>query len=191
MRYIVQLIGIWKISMKFQNSKFSNLWVRNLLWNYFEVIVTGYHWWYDNIGSGNGSVPQPMLTHFMSSCAVPMPQWVNSRKPGYFVRRHSSPKMAVMEDISVTNVLVDGIALLVASPSAGQVMTKSSLPQLCHNPVSMVRSEIISMFYKYEISSLRSCYLFKVLREQSFSTFKQHYWLNYLFSRDESVNCIF
>ena len=48
---------------------FSHWWLMYLLWNCRRVIVTGPHWWYVDIGSGNGLVlsgnkplPEQMLT---------------------------------------------------------------------------------------------------------------------------------
>ena len=67
------LIGPWEIWMKFWicnfQMDFSDWWLRHLLWNCPNMIVTGLHWWSVNIGSGNGLVPsgnkplpEPMLT---------------------------------------------------------------------------------------------------------------------------------
>ena len=71
-----QLIGLWEILMKYQinniQANYSNWWVRYLLWNCPQAIITGPYCWYFSIGSGNGLVsssdkalPQPMLTKFL------------------------------------------------------------------------------------------------------------------------------
>ena len=51
------------------SSSFSNWWLKHLLWNCPQLIVTGPHWWWVNIGSGNGLVlscnkplSEPVLT---------------------------------------------------------------------------------------------------------------------------------
>ena len=69
------LIGTWEILINTRGNNFetnfSNWWLKYLLWKCPQVIVTGPHWWYINIGSGNGLVPsgtkplpEPMLTQF-------------------------------------------------------------------------------------------------------------------------------
>ena len=73
--FYLRFIGPSEIWMKFQISNikanFTDWWLRYFWWNCPQLIVTGYHWWYVNIGSGNGLVPSGsrplpklMLTQF-------------------------------------------------------------------------------------------------------------------------------
>ena len=60
--------------------KFSDWWLRHLLWNCPNRNDTGLHWWPVNIGTGNGLVPPYCVTRS---------QWVHSSWPSDTIWQHS------------------------------------------------------------------------------------------------------
>ena len=76
----IQLIGPWDMLDKFFPANLGEWWLRYLLINCHQVIVTGPDTWLVNIGPGNGLVSSGIkpLPEPMSPYSFTMPQWVKN-----------------------------------------------------------------------------------------------------------------